>query len=307
MSRSFHTSQKLSVNDTIGIVSSARSITLDEIQDSLNIMTQWGLKVKLGKTIGLTHNIFAGTAQQRAADLQAMFEDPEVDAIWMAKGGYGSVQLLEYIDSSAFAKASKWLLGYSDITVLLSSLLRQGVACIHSSMPQSLVSKTPESLETIRTALFDGEVQFSFRPERETTLTQITAPIVGGNLSVIYSLLGSDTFPDTDGCILFIEDLDEYVYHIDRMMMNLDRNGLLRNLKGLLVGSFTDIHDNELPYGESVHEIIERIAGKYGYPIITGCPVGHIDNNHTLMLGVESTLTQKDGVVMLAQRTSMIS
>lgn len=281
----------LQKNDSVAIISTARSIEYQHIKHATDWLTQCGLKPVLGETISLKHHQFAGTDAQRITDLQQMLSDPNIKAIWCARGGYGTSRLLDFIDFSDFLNAPKWVMGFSDITALHCHLHSLGVASLHCTMPINIAENTNEALVSLQNFLFGKKISYQWKNNFEYASTEIQTEIIGGNLSVIYSVLGSKSSISTEGKILFLEDLDEYLYHIDRMILNLKRNGLLLGLKALLVGSFTKIHDNATPFGKSVEEIICEHCSEFNFPIIFNTPAGHISDNRTLAFGKKVTLT----------------
>ncbi len=287
------TPQTLKNGDAVGIVSTARKITKEEVKPALQLLEKWGLRAVLGKTIGAEENQFAGSDGLRAEDFQQMLDDPEIKAIWCARGGYGTVRMVDWLDFSAFKKNPKWIIGYSDVTVLHSHIHNLGFETLHAQMCLEIENKTPEARESIRKVLF-GEayiVEFIGNGAAINAGAQnIKGELIGGNLSVLYSLCGSASEMKTDGKILFIEDLDEMLYHLDRMMMNLKRSGFLKNLKALIVGGMTEMKDNKVYFGKTAEEIIVDLVREYNYPIILNFPAGHIGDNRALILGREVEL-----------------
>lgn len=287
------TPQTLKNGDAVGIVSTARKITKEEVKPALQLLEKWGLRAVLGKTIGAEENQFAGSDGLRAEDFQQMLDGPEIKAIWCARGGYGTVRMVDWLDFSAFKKNPKWIIGYSDITVLHSHIHNLGFETLHAQMCLEIENKTPEARESIRKVLF-GEayiVEFIGNGAAINAGAQnIKGELIGGNLSVLYSLCGSASEMKTDGKILFIEDLDEMLYHLDRMMMNLKRSGFLKNLKALIVGGMTEMKDNKVYFGKTAEEIIVDLVREYNYPIILNFPAGHIGDNRALILGREVEL-----------------
>ncbi|ESU21883.1 putative carboxypeptidase [Flavobacterium cauense R2A-7] len=277
----------LKKGDTVALVCTARKFSPEEAQPAIDLLQSWGLQVKLGKTIGLDSCQLGGTDTERAADLQEMLDDDNIKAIWCARGGYGTVRIIDSLDFTKFKKHPKWIMGFSDVTVLHSHLNTLGIASLHSIMPFT-VPKAPEEVkETLRKALFGENIEYKVPAKGYEIQGKAKGQLVGGNLSILYSLLGSKSSLNTKGKILFIEDLDEYLYHIDRMMQNLKRNGYFENLKGLIVGSMTDMHDNEIPFGQNEVGIIMEIAKKYHFPVCFYFPAGHQKDNRTLILGKE--------------------
>lgn len=276
----------LQKGDTVAIVSTARKISKEELNPALQLLESWGLKYIMGKTIGAEENQFAGSDDLRASDFQQMLDDPNVKAIWCARGGYGTVRIIDKLDFSKFKENPKWIIGYSDVTVLHSHIHNIGVETLHGQILHNLEKKTAETAESIRKVLFGENYKISFASEKNLNRCGVAKGIlVGGNLSLLHSLCGSNSAIKTSGKILFMEDLDEYLYHIDRMMVNLKRNGLLQNLTGLIVGGMTDMHDNPIPFGKNAEEIILDVVSEYNYPVCFNFPAGHIDDNRALIIG----------------------
>ncbi len=201
------------------------------------------------------------------------------------RGGYGSLRLIDQLDFSGFIKSPKWLVGYSDITVIHARLQQLGFESLHASMSINFNDNTPEALQSLFNALENKPEVITFETHPLNRYGQVEAEVVGGNLSTLYSLLGSGLFPETTGRILFLEDLDEYLYHIDRMMLALKRAGKLKNMAGLLVGGMTDMNDNRIPFGKTAIEIIAEHTDEYHYPRCFGFPAGHLKDNRALILG----------------------
>lgn len=290
----------LNIGSRVVLVAPARKITLAECQPAIAQLQNWGFIVELGNSIGLEDNQFAGTDEQRAADFQYWLDQPDIAAIFCARGGYGVVRLIDRLNFRQFRHHPKWIVGFSDITVLHSHIYRYGhVATLHATMPALFSSNTPESLQSLYDALIGKSIVYHIPPHPFNRQGTANAPLVGGNLSILYSLLGSPSDIDTDGKILFIEDLDEYLYHIDRMMVNLKRNGKLGRLAGLIIGGFTQMKDNTVPFGKSAYEIIAEHIAPYSYPVAFDIPAGHIADNCALILGNSVRLTVAlDNVVL---------
>ena len=279
------TPPKLQKGDTIAIVSTARKNIDDNLKPTLQLLEGWCLNVKIGKTIGLDYYQLAGTDEQRAADFQEQLDDPNIKAIWCVRGGYGTVKIIDKLDFTQFKQHPKWIIGFSDVTVLHSHLNRMGFESIHGTMPVAIARATDEAKNSLCAALFGDALHYTLECDALNHLGKAKGELVGGNLSILYSLLGSDSAIDCSDKILFIEDLDEYLYHIDRMMMNLKRNGCLSSLKGIIVGGMTDMKDNEIPWGRNALEIIEDTVKGLDIPIIYNFPAGHIRDNRALILG----------------------
>nr|WP_314839638.1 LD-carboxypeptidase [uncultured Flavobacterium sp.] len=286
----------LQKGDTIALVATARKNIDDNLKPAIDLLHSWGLEVVIGKTIGLDNNQLAGTDEQRAADFQAQLDNPNIKAIWCVKGGYGTVRMVDLLDFTNFKKNPKWIVGFSDVTVLHSHLNTLGYQSLHAIMPLTAPRATPQAVESLRKALFGEKLSYSVTSFSKNKLGKATGQLVGGNLSILYSLFGSRSAIDCSDKILFIEDLDEYLYHIDRMMINLKRNGCLESIKGIVVGSMTKMKDNDIPWGKNAIEIIEDVTQKYNIPILYNFPAGHIQDNRALILGSKVTLdVQKKG------------
>lgn len=275
----------LKKGDKVAIIATARKISLDEITPALNLLKSWGLIPVVGKTIGLEDRQFAGSIEERVNDLQNMLDDNTIKAIWCARGGYGTVQLIDFIDFTTFINYPKWIIGYSDITVLHSHIHNLGVETLHATMPINIQTNSIESIESLKNTLFGNPMSYTFNSNFINSLGTAKGQLIGGNLSVLYSLLGSESSINTNQKILFIEDLDEYLYHIDRMMQNLKRNGYFKNLAGIVVGGMTKMNDNEISFGKTAEEIILDFLKPMNIPIVFNTPFGHLDENKTLILG----------------------
>ena len=280
----------LKKGDTIAIVATARKNITDNLKLAIDLAKSWGLEVVIGNTIGLDNNQLAGTDAQRADDFQKMIDNPNIKAIWCARGGYGTIRMVDLIDFSKFKQNPKWIIGFSDVTVLHSHLNHLGFETIHGIMPVNIEKASPIIEETLRKALFGENVIYQVPFEKENKAGKAEGELVGGNLSILYSLMGSESQVDCKGKILFIEDLDEYLYHIDRMMMGLKRCGCLENLNAMVVGSFTKMKDNDIPWGKTAYQIIADVTRKYNFPIVYNFPAGHIHDNNTLILGKKVSL-----------------
>ncbi len=291
----------LRAKDTVGIISTARKISEEEITEAIHLLNSWELSSKIGQTIGIESNQYAGTDKERIADLQAMLDDPKIKAIWCARGGYGTVRLIDHLDFSKFSKHPKWLIGFSDVTVLHSHLHQLGIQTVHGTMPISLEDNTPAAINTLKNCLFGKETVIATEAIESNRKGASEGSLVGGNLSILYSLLGSPSSIETKGKILFLEDLDEYLYHMDRMIMNLKRNGYLKELAGLIVGGFTKMHDNSVPFGKNATEIILDAVKEYDYPVCFDFPAGHISDNRAMIFGRNHRLQVTEKGVRLNQ------
>lgn len=283
----------LKPGDTVGIVAPARKVSEDEIAPAIQIVKGWGLNVVLGKSLFGGFNQFSGTDFERAADLQEMFENPDVKAILCARGGYGSVRLLDKINLRDLQRNPKWLVGYSDITVLHGILNNWYlVETLHATMPINFPKdgKDNGSTTLLKQTLFGKSPFYNIEPNKYSRMGSSEGFVTGGNLSILYSLSGTEADIAADEKILFIEDLDEYLYHIDRMIMNLKHSGKLKNLAGLVVGSMSDMHDNAVPFGKTAYEIIREAVDEYDYPVCFGFPAGHCGENVPLIMGRKAKL-----------------
>ena len=286
----------LKPGDTVAILATARKIDPSALQPAVTLLKSWGLNVVFGKTIGLEQNQLAGPDWKRATDFQEMLDDPSIKAIWAAKGGYGTVRIIDRIDFSKFKKKPKWIIGFSDVTVLHSHINNMNIQTLHGIMAISAGTASREAIESFRRTLFGEPISYQLPTNPANRTGTATGELVGGNLSVLYSILGSKSEVNLKDKILFIEDLDEYLYHIDRMMMNLKRNGWFDQIKGLIVGGMTSMNDNEIPWGKNAEEIIQDIVKDYKFPVVYQFPAGHIKDNRALPFGkiAKLVVTEKE-------------
>jgi muramoyltetrapeptide carboxypeptidase len=281
----------LKQGDYVGIVAPARKISEAELLPSIKILQSWGLKVKLGKHIYAAQHQFAGNDDIRRTDMQTMLDDAEVKAIFSARGGYGIVRIIDGLDFSFFKKHPKWICGYSDVTVFHSHVhMHTGIETLHCTMPINF-DKDAESSALLKKALFGGTLSYKCHANSLNKNGEGEGIIVGGNLSLLYALASTPSDIDTQDKILFLEDLDEYLYHIDRMMIQLKRAGKLSGLKGLIVGSFSEMKDNTISFGKTAEEIIADTVKEYGYPVCFGFPAGHDNRNYPIFLGRKAKLS----------------
>jgi muramoyltetrapeptide carboxypeptidase len=271
--------------DKIAIICPAKKLP-KPMDDAVALLQSWGLEVVLGDTVGLSYHQFAGDDEQRAKDLQRFIDDDSIKAIIAARGGYGTIRIIDHVDFRRFATHPKWLIGFSDITVLHAHLFANYQAqTIHGQMPVNIPDASGHSLETLRKALFGEEINYSFNSHALNRSGKATGILTGGNLSLLVAVLGSASDYNYDGKILFIEDVGEYLYSIDRMIRTLDRAGKLKNLAGLIVGGFTEVKDNDIPFGQTVPQIVMDVVKKYHYPVCFDFPAGHIPDNQSLVFG----------------------
>jgi muramoyltetrapeptide carboxypeptidase len=290
----------LKSGDKIAITATARRITYFEIEMAVKIFESWGLQVELGKSIGASYNYFSGDDTLRLRDVQQFLDDDSIKAIVCARGGYGTTRIIDQIDFTQFRKNPKWIVGFSDITALHCHIHSYGIESIHGIMPLLFPQEgAQKSVESLRQVLFGEKLSYVV-PSQEFNRTGIAqGQLIGGNLSMLGTLTGTSSDVKTDEKILFLEDLCEYLYNIDRIMVHLDRCGKLKNLAGLIVGDMSDMNDTQVPFGKNAYEIILEHCGKYNYPICYGFPVGHEPLNLALVCGREARLEVQEDKVSL--------
>ena len=249
------TPKHLQPDSKVAIVAPARMVTPEEMQYAIDWLKENSLVPVYDDRLFAQHYIFAGDDNFRAAVFQQYLDDEEIEAIWIARGGYGSIRIIDKLDFTKFLKHPKWIIGFSDGTVLHGKLNRLGVPSLHAAMPFFFENKTPEAKHALFDALLGKPLRYEFSFHLLNKNGVMEGEIVGGNLSVLYGMMGSNTFPELNGKILFIEEVDEYIYHIDRMMHALKRAGQLENLRGLIIGGLTQIHDNSHPFGMTAEQV----------------------------------------------------
>lgn len=289
----------LKQGDQVAIIATARKISREELQAAVTFLEGYGLSVVFGKHLFEIENQYAGSDAQRAEDLQWVLDEADIKAVFIARGGYGTVRLMDTMSFDGFLKNPKWIVGYSDITVLHNIIHRHGVETLHATMPINF-HKHEEATRSMMQALMGGLNYTTALPHPLNRKGKASGEMVGGNLSLIYSLSGTKYDIDTGGKILFIEDLDEYLYHIDRMMMQLKLSGKLEKLAGLVVGGMTDMKDNLVPFGKKAEEIILDAVQDYHFPVCFHFPAGHIDKNMALYMGRKTHLTVTTESVVIA-------
>jgi len=280
----------LKKGDKIGITCPAKKLPVP-MNDAVKLLQSWGLEVVLGETVYASYHQFAGDDEMRTRDLQRFIDDDSIKAIIAARGGYGTMRIIDRVDFSRFAKKPKWLVGFSDITVLHAHLFTNyGLQTIHGQMPINIPDASAYSLVTLKKALFGEKLNYHIASHHLNRSGEGSGILIGGNLSLLIAISGSDCDLDYNGKILFIEDVGEYLYAIDRMMRCLLRAGKLKNLAGLIVGGFKDIKDNDIPFGQTVPEIIMEVVKEYDYPVCFDFPAGHVPNNCSLIFGKKLNL-----------------
>lgn len=276
----------LQTGDKVAVIATARSISKKDLQPAVDLLKTWRLKPVFGSSIGLQQHQFAGSDEERAADLQNQINDPEIKAIWCAKGGYGSIRILDLVNFSILKTQPKWLIGYSDVTAIHLHLQSMGIASLHAQMASAIDTRSASTSDELKNVLFGKKLQIAYASRHPNQVNgEVKAEVIGGNLSVMYSAIGSQSMPSFKNKILFLEDLDEYLYHIDRMMQNLKRSGLLSQISGLIVGGMTDMNDNETPFGKTAEDIIFEAVKDLNIPVAFNFPAGHTETNLPLIFG----------------------
>ena len=287
----------LKKGDKIAIVCPAKKLP-EDIHFAIAELESWGLEVILGDSVGASHHQFAGTDSLRASDLQRFLDAPDVSAIIAARGGYGTLRIIDELDFDAFEKKPKWLIGFSDITVLLShSIAKLNMKCLHAQMPYTFEKATKASLESIREVLFGDKPSFEYKSDFKNRSGNIEGILVGGNLSLLCAVQGSVSEMDFDGKILFLEEVGELEYSIDKMIRMMDRAGKLKYLKAIIFGAFNEIQPEKVSFGQSAEEVLWEVVKKYDYPVCFNFPIGHIDNNMAMVLGEMVTLEVEPNIV----------
>lgn len=275
----------LKKGDKIAITCPAKKLP-GPMTGAIELLTSWGLEVVQGETLEASFHQFAGDDDLRARDMQRFIDDDSVKAIFAARGGYGTVRMIDKVDFSRFPQNPKWLVGFSDITVLHTHIFANySLGSIHGQMPVNIDDATPESLETLRKALFGESLTYEFDSHALNRPGDAEGIVIGGNLSLLIAVLNSVSDPNYDDKILFIEDVGEYLYSVDRMLRTLKRAGKLSKLRALIVGGFSELKDNDIPFGQTVAEMVMDVAGEYQYPVCFDFPAGHIPGNHAIKLG----------------------
>ncbi|MCA0152263.1 S66 peptidase family protein [Winogradskyella vincentii] len=280
----------LKAGDTVAIVAPSGILKSreGEIQQAIALLNDWGLNAKLGDNVFNKADHFAGTDEERCEDFQNALDDSSISAIWCARGGYGTVRILDRLDYSKFKEHPKWIIGYSDITALHNQLHNEGVESLHALMCVSLtkdLSEIQDSVETFKSAIFGNPTNYTLKGSEYNREGDATGQLIGGNLTMLHTMLGSDTSIDTSNKILFIEEIGEYKYHIDRMLQSLKRAGYFDNCKGIIVGDMSKLRKNTTLWGTSIEQLILDALSEYSFPIAFGMPAGHEKDNRALILG----------------------
>lgn len=297
----------LKKGDCIGITCPAGYMPANRAQACIHILQSWGFEVMMGKTLGSrSKNYFSATDQERLDELQAMLDDATIKAILFGRGGYGMGRIIDQLDFTGFKKNPKWVIGFSDITVLHCHLFSKiKTASLHAPMAAAFMDGENEFIQSLQRAITGKKAKYSCASHPFNRTGTVSAELVGGNLALLAHVTGTPSAINTKNKILFIEDTGEYVYNIDRMMYQLKRSGQLDSLAGLIVGGFTDMKDTERPFGKTTYEVIKEIVAGYGYPVCFGFPVSHGKENYALKVGVRYTLNTGKGKTQLIEESAL--
>lgn len=291
----------LQKGDTIGIICPAGFMPKNKANTCIQVLQQWGYKVKLGKTLGHQFHYFSDTDEGRLTDLQSMLDDKDVKAILCGRGGYGTSRIIDAVNWKLFKKNPKWIIGYSDITVLHSFLYSKlKIASMHAPMASAFNNNEYKNpfVQSLRKALSGGSALYKTTAHSFNRKGEVIGELIGGNLSLLAHQIGTASNINTNGKILFIEDIGEYIYNIDRMLVQLQRSGKLNKLKGLIVGGFSDLKDTTIPFGQTIEEVIKDKVKAYDYPVCFNFPVSHKKENYTLKIGCIYKLSIGKSVVL---------
>ncbi|WP_282069451.1 S66 peptidase family protein [Olleya namhaensis] len=285
----------LKAGDTVAIVAPSGVLKNrnDEVNRAKKLLESWNLHVVIGKNVFSQADHFAGTDQERCEDFQRALDDPKIKAIWSARGGYGTVRILDKLDYTQFLKQPKWVIGYSDITALHNQIHNLGVQTLHAIMAVSLpsnLSDIEQSIATFKNTIFGQPLSYTLKGSTYNKTGEAKGPLVGGNLTILHTMLGSKESLDTSGKILFIEEIGEYKYHIDRMLQSLKRAGYFDNCKGVIVGDMSRMRKNTTLWGTSIEQLILDALSDYDFPIAFNMPAGHEKDNRALILGRDVSL-----------------
>ena len=299
------TPQYLTPGDTIGLVCPAGYMAIEKVQACISTLQQWGYQVKTGNTVGsASENYFSGTDDERLADLQQMMDDDDVRAVLCARGGYGLTRIIDRIDFKKFREQPKWIIGFSDVTVLLSHIYSNyDISTLHAPMAGAFNDPDKENkfLLSLRKAIEGRRISYQADPHLFNRKGEAVGELIGGNLALLAHCIGTDSDVKTKGKILFIEDVGEFLYNIDRMMYQLKRADKFKKLAGLIVGGFTDSKDTDRPFGQSAEEIIRDAVSEYDFPVCFGFPVSHGRENLALKIGVGYKLKVGKNKVVLSE------
>ncbi|MFN6943367.1 MAG: LD-carboxypeptidase [Cytophagaceae bacterium] len=289
----------LKKGDKVAVVAPAKKIVREEILPGLEILKSWGLQVITGKYLYNEYNQFAGTDGERLEDLQQLIDDPNIKGVFAARGGYGTNRIIDKLDFSGFKNNPKWIIGFSDLTILLNHVHQWGIESIHGPMPLLFGDKTTkESLEYLRKILFGENIEYLIPGNRLNIRGIGSGELIGGNLSILCTMIGTPSDVNSEGKILFLEEIDEHIYHLDRMMVMLKRAGKLKGLSGMLIGHMSDM--KESGFGKTYQEVILEHTQAYNFPICFGFPAGHEPKNYPILIGKKAVLEVQEETVRLS-------
>jgi muramoyltetrapeptide carboxypeptidase len=291
----------LQQGDSVAIISPSFCIESDQLGRAVDFLKGWGLNTRIGRNASKRNGPFAGTDEERLADLQEMTDDPSVKAVFCSRGGYGMSRIIDKVNFSSLTNNPKWYSGFSDITVLhmwLNEIC--GIMSVHGEMPLNFHNseKSTETFSTLKSALFGLPLSYQWTG-KFYNVREVTGEVTGGNLSLLYSLTGTRAEISPAGKILFIEDVKEYYYHIDRMLTSMKLSGKLENLTALIIGGMNKIEDAKIPWGRDIEETIFSIVGEYDYPVFFNFPSGHISDNRAFYIGKQARISVSNDVASL--------
>ena len=290
--------ENLKFGDKVAVVATAKKVDRDNTLNGIQILKSWGLRVVPGAFLFEQFHDFAGTDDHRLRDIQDMINDSEIKAIFVARGGYGSIRIIDQINFQSMLKKPKWICGFSDITAIHLKLYKLGIASLHAPMPAFFHAVNDKSLLYLKNILFGSKEKYSIKSIPFNRPSRCSGKITGGNLSLICNSIGTPSEVVTKDHILFIEDVGEKLYHVDRMVMQLKRAGKLKEIAGLIVGQFSDMQDQE-KYGFDAYEIIKSHIVEFDYPVAFNFPIGHTQLNYPIIIGQERELIVGDSLVEL--------
>lgn len=291
----------LQPGDTITIVSPAKAIESEHILFAKEFFEGKGFNVIIGEHAFGTHNYFSSTDAERLHDLQQAVNNPEVKAIICARGGYGCIRITNAVQWASLLRKPKWIAGFSDVTVFHLQALKLGVESIHATMPLNYRENSAEALESLLTALSAGTVQHTWGNTAANKPGEASGELIGGNLSILYSLLATPLRPDFEGKILFIEEVGEQLYHLDRMLQTMKMNGVFEQISGLIIGGMTDMRETAVPTNWTVEELVLDTLAYRRIPVAFNAPIGHINDNRAVIVGAAAKLEVAAGFVKLIQ------
>ncbi|WP_276368181.1 LD-carboxypeptidase [Chryseolinea sp. H1M3-3] len=286
----------LKKGDKIGITATGRKVSPKDVEIAYTFFRSWGLEITTAPNLhSNAHTYLAGSDAERLQDFQQLIVDPDIKAIVCARGGYGTTRILDQLDFTSLYKTPKWIIGFSDVTALHLKLFKLGIKSIHGTMPILFPkAENADSIESLKGSLTGESIVISATSSKSNRLGKTTAPVIGGNLSLVVDAIGTSSDPDTNGKILILEEIDEYKYKVDRMFMHLKRSGKLDNLSGLIIGHMTDIKDSDLSFGETLEEVVLSKISQKNYPVAFNFPIGHQYPNLAWVHGSVMTLNVTD-------------